>query len=155
MSFIKDGILNIDTSIDPRIQPNSSGGVPVQEISVFWTGSYPNLCSGEWQIKINGIHIQDTENLDKAGNVEYGSFLREDFGTFRTYDTWHFEDWDDVWETYEEGLGFDEWLLSDKFKKLNELFISNNFFLSRENLELLYNKINSYDWRNNSCGGCI
>ena len=158
MGFIKDGILNIDTSIDPRISPNSPKGEEVGDIVVQWTGSYPNLCSGVWIFKINGQYLK-TE-IDEHGKpndgYDYDHFLTKDFGTFKSFDTWHFgEDYDEIWENYEDGMDFDEWLNSDKFNKLNNLLNNNNFFLSREKLELLYNKINQYDWRNNSCGGCI
>ncbi len=156
MSFLKDGVLNVDTSIDPRIVINAGKGMPVDMIQVQWTGSYPNLCSGEWIIKVNRVHILDAENLDSNGNAAYGSFLTEDFGTYKNYDTWHFgDDYNEIWERYEDGLRFEEWMLSPKFNKLNNLLNKNNFFLSYEELNLLYRKINQYDWRNNACGGCI
>ena len=152
MATLKNGVLEIDTSIDPRREIDII--TPIDSIEVQWSGHYPNLCRGEWIIKINNIRILESKITDDGTETE--SVLTNNFGTYKEYDTWYFgNDYDVIWGIYADGLPFDEWLLSDKFKKLNKLLNNNNFFLSKENLKLLYDKINSYDWRNNSCGGCI
>ena len=110
------------------------------QISVEWTGSYPTLCFGRWNIVIDGI------KLTGLGN--------DDFSTYGTYQSWHFEDWSEVFEDNEEGLHFDVWKINPK-NKLLESLERHGFEVSDELLFLLYGEIQACDWRSNSCGGCI
>ena len=109
-------------------------------IDVEWTGSYPNLCRGRWNIEINGKKLSGlgTDHMNTYGN----------FGA------WHFEDWSEVWEYYNDGLSFEEW----KCNLPNNLEISiklAGFKITDELLETLYRAISTADWRSLSCGGCI
>ena len=72
-------------------------------IKVNWSGYYPNLCFGVWEIKIDDKLLPIPE--DK---------INTDMNTFGSYQSWHFEDWIEVFEDYEDGLFFDEWLLENK-----------------------------------------
>ena len=108
-----------------------------------WSGSWPCLCCGEWTIEYNGKVIklpQDrvTSNMD----------------TYDTYKMWHFEDWVEVWEDYEDGLECTEWIEDNK-EWLTEVFKKNYVPVSDENFRNFYHAVNEHDWRHNSCGGCI
>ncbi|QQV88990.1 hypothetical protein [Providencia phage PSTRCR_121] len=115
------------------------------QIDVTWTGGYPTLCFGKWKIIIDGIELTGLDS--------------QEFNTAGTYDTWHFEDCDDVWEIYRDGLYFDAWyktLLEQDTNGLKSSLIRHGFDVENKAfIEDLYNKINAKDWRHNSCGGCI
>jgi hypothetical protein len=115
------------------------------KFDVTWTGGYPTLCFGKWKIIIDGIELTGIET--------------ENFNTFGTYDTWHFENWDAVWETYQDGLHFDSWytsLISEDINGLKSSLIRHGFDIKNEDfIHDLYDEIASKDWRHNSCGGCI
>ncbi len=159
--IIKNGVISIDTSIDPRIKINNKNitkGIPIESMEVQWTGNYPNLCSGNWIFKFNGNYLPSECDSEQGqnDNYVYEHFLTQSFNVHGTYDTWSFgPEYEENWSTYEDGLEFDEFLLSDQFLKLNELFKKNDFFLNSTDLKILYTKIQEHDWRNNSCGGCI
>ena len=58
------------------------------KIDVDWTGSYPNLCSGKWIIKIDEKQISIPSAL-----------INSSMGTFKSYETWYFdEDWSEIFE---------------------------------------------------------
>ena len=107
-------------------------------ITAEWTGRWPNLCSGEWIITIDG------EKVDLPDEVRTSPM-----GTYGTYNTWTFgENWSVEWSTYEDGLDFEPWLQENRswVSKLN---------LSDTEERDLYDAISEEDWRHNSCGGCI
>lgn len=103
---------------------------------VEWTGSYPNRCSGEWVITKNGQRIELPEDLKKSP-----------MGTFGTYSTWHFENWNEVFDDYDDGLDFDEWIVANPWAAEIAPTVPDQ--------QELYLKISDKDWRHNSCGGCI
>ena len=109
-------------------------------ITVCWTGSWPSLCCGEWKIIINGIVLTGIENSS--------------FGTEGDYDSWYFdENWSEVFETYFVGKPFsEEWLNTNG---LSDSLLRHGLVLAQEEKLDLYEKIQSEDWRNGSCGGCI
>lgn len=106
------------------------------DIKATWSGKYPNLCNGKWTLIIND---QDFSYLLNG---------KGEMNTFGEYDSWHFENWDEVWETYEDGLNLYEWIEENK----EWLTIISD---DRDVHEAIYNEISSEDWRHNSCGGCI
>jgi len=125
-------------------------------IKVDWPGSYPNLCSGIWEIEINGVKLIDHKNLREDGSYEYGSFMREDMGTAGSYSSWYFDDdYSENWDDYYNGDDYDAWIASEKGKNILELLGGNSVILSESDLKRLYNQINAKDWRTSSCGGCI
>lgn len=103
---------------------------------VTWTGAYPNLCSGEWVILKNGVRVEIPAEFRNAS-----------MNTFGTYSTWHFENWEEVFEDYEDGLIFEEWI------KVNSWVYT--IATTEPEQRELYQKIADEDWRHNSCGGCI
>lgn len=115
------------------------------EIYVDWTGSYPNLCSGKWIITIDGIKLTGIE--------------KEEFGTLNEeYSSWHFENWSEVFESYEDGMDLDTWIQVLKTDDINGLHASlqrHGIKITDELLSELYKKIQGQDWRQGSCGGCI
>ena len=103
---------------------------------VKWTGGYPNLCSGEWEISYKGTLVQLPEEIRTSSMDTYGS-----------YSQWHFEDWLEVFESYESGMLYDSWIRKNNWaEKITEV---------EEELQELFNKIQDQDWRHGSCGGCI
>lgn len=111
------------------------------DVQAEWTGGYPTLCFGEWNIVVNGIRLT--------------GIASENFNTEGTYSSWHFEDWSEVFEDYEDGLPFDEWVKSD-INGLHDSLDLHGFNSDDMGLmALLYEAISAEDWRSNSCGGCI
>ena len=111
-----------------------------KKIEVEWTGEYPCLCYGKWILKIGG---KDCSKLIPKS-------LREnsDMNTIGTYDHWHFENWQELWESYENGLSEDNWIEENKhwLKKLP---------VEESQYKDIFKAFNEKDWRNGSCGGCI
>lgn len=115
-------------------------------IEVLWSGKYPSLCFGRWEIVVNGK------------SLEVPSFLIDkSMGTFGTYEEWHFggeSGWEEIFESYKDGEEFQAWLSKNAgwidagFKKLG-------FDASPDDVHNLFLKIQEKDWRHNSCGGCI
>lgn len=108
-------------------------------IEAKWSGSYPCLCSGEWTLKINGkdVSTKIPEEL-----------RRSSMGTRGTYSSWHFENWSEVFEDYEDGLDCDEWI-NENVYWLDT--ITDDSSVQKE----IYYAINANDFREGSCGGCI
>jgi hypothetical protein len=109
---------------------------------VKWTGEYPCLCYGEWIIKYRNDKLELPEDIKG-----------ESMNTYGEYESWHFdEDYMEEFDSYEDGLGYKEWV--DKNKEwLTELF--NKYNIPLTELEDLYKGIQSQDFRTGSCGGCI
>ena len=106
-----------------------------------WTGSYPNLCSGEWKLWYKGKRVALPP--EQVGR---------DMNTLSTYSSWHFEDWMEVFEDYEDGMDVEEWVGQEWVKKMLD---ENDIPTCRSNAIALYEEINKEDWRHGSCGGCI
>lgn len=110
-------------------------------VSVNWTGSYPCLCSGQWEIVVDGIPLTGIES--------------NPFHTYGNYASWHFgEDWDEQWEYHNSGLDFDEWF-KETPNGLRESLQRHGFTITEELMKNLYDCINEVDWQHGSCGGCI
>lgn len=100
-----------------------------------WTGKWPCLCSGEWKLFI--------------GDQDYSHMIPEDLrhshmNTAGTYSDWHFEDWQEVFEDYEDGLEFEEWVAENPWVR----------DLPASNLDI-YLSFQCQDFRPGQCGGCI
>lgn len=108
-------------------------------VKAKWSGSYPCLCHGEWTLEVNGVdvsrHIPD-------------ELRHNEMNTYGTYEEWHFEDWIEVFEDYEDGLMCDEWIEENK----HWLDIITNDI--NVQMEIFY-AISEEDFRHGSCGGCI
>lgn len=63
------------------------------------------------------------------------------------YQSWHFEDWEDVWESYKDGLECDDWI------KKNDYWISKIADCCDEKVSL-FKAFQAQDFRTCSCGGC-
>ena len=102
-----------------------------------WTGKWPNLCHGEWKLYFG----------DQELNIPI-PFLCEPAETLNTYSRWYFDDdWCDCWDSYEDGLPFEQW--ADKYKEWLTAW-----FETRE-WQSVYEAFQREDWRYCSCGGCI
>ena len=108
-------------------------------VTANWNGSYPCLCHGEWTLKVNGKNVSKKipEDLRNSSMNTYG-----------TYQSWHFEDWMEVFEDYEDGLDCEEWI-EENNEWLNK--ITTDYSIK----EQIFNAIQSEDFRSGSCGGCI
>lgn len=109
------------------------------KVEAKWTGKYPNLCSGEWILKVN--------NKDVSYLIPE-ELRNEPMNTYRTYKHWYFNNWQAKWDSYEDGSFCDEWLEENEYWLEK---ISTDPFVWVE----IYEAINSQDWRYGSCGGCI
>ena len=126
-----------------------------KQIEVKWTGSYPNLCSGVWEITIDGMSINDNSKMQNT----YDSMLKRNMGTEGSYESWHFENWSEVFESYDDGLYFDDWVKSTQAVELR-LMIDDNLIqkqtkMSDSDMKNLFSELQNNDWRASSCGGCI
>lgn len=105
-----------------------------------WNGSWPSLCSGSWTLTRDGVDVSDLIPED----------LRHDeMDTKGIYCYWYFEEgWDEAWESYEDGLGRDEWVEANMgwLKALST---------DPDDLTAIYEAFQAEDFRRNSCGGCI
>lgn len=108
-------------------------------VDAKWSGEYPCLCFGEWKLTVNGEDVSDKipEELRYCSMNTYG-----------VYQNWHFEDWLEVFDDYEDGLDCDDWVEENK-EWLNSITIS------LEVQKEIYYAINRQDFRSGSCGGCI
>lgn len=73
----------------------------MKKFEAEWTGSYPNLCSGVWKLYVDG---KDKSDLIPEDLRNYP------MDTAGMYQTWHFEDWQEVFEDCEDGLECDDWI---------------------------------------------
>ena len=108
-------------------------------VTAKWSGSYPCLCNGEWTLKVDGKNVSKKIPDD----------LRESsMNTYGIYQSWHFEDWMEVFEDYEDGLDCEEWI-EENDEWLSE--ITTDYSIK----EQIFTAIQSEDFRSGSCGGCI
>ena len=100
-----------------------------------WSGEYPCRCSGEWSLFIGGINYSHMipENLRTSH-----------MNTAGTYQEWHFVDWVEQFEDYEDGLEFEEWIAENPW--VHDLPAS---------LFDIYLAFQAEDFRPGECGGCI
>ena len=108
-------------------------------IKVEWTGRYLCLCWGEWKLYIDGTDKSDLIPED---------LRRNNMGTLGTYSSWYFENWNEVFEDYQDGMDCDEWIEHNRYWLDN---VSTNQTIQ----EQLFYEFQASDWRYGSCGGCI
>lgn len=111
----------------------------MHEYEAEWHGSEWALCLGYWTLK------RDGEDITKAIPEER---LNEDMNTLGTYSYWYFNDWNEKWKDYEDGLGSKEWI------EENDYWIS-GICDDYDDKIRLYEAFQADDFRPNSCGGCI
>ena len=108
-------------------------------VEAKWSGSYPCLCYGKWTLIVDG---KDVSGLIPEELREY------DMNTYGEYYSWHFENWIEVFESYEDGLVCDEWIEKNKYWLDT---ITEDINVQKE----IYDAISEQDFRHGSCGGCI
>ena len=69
---------------------------------------------------------------------------RSHMNTAGVYSDWHFENWTEVFEDYEDGLEFEEWLVENPWV----------LDLPASNLDIFV-AFSCEDFRPGQCGGCI
>lgn len=111
----------------------------MKKFEAKWTGSFPVLCRGVWKLYIDG---KDKSNLIPKDLRDYPMY------TAGTYQSWHFENWVEVSEDYEDGLECDDWI------KENDYWISKITNCYDEKVAL-FKAFQVEDFRTCSCGGCI
>ena len=109
-------------------------------VEAKWSGKWPCLCFGEWTLTVDGVDVSD--KIPKE--------LRDSpMNTYKAYRYWYFNKaWDDIWESYEDGMLCDEWI-EENLEWLRTITIDENV------MEQIYDAINIEDFRTGSCGGCI
>ena len=100
-----------------------------------WTGRYPCLCHGEWRLTIDGVDWSHAIPDNKRSSH---------MNTSGTYQKWWFEDWNETFGNYEDGLNFEKWIAE------NEWVMS----LPAAPQDVFY-AIQDQDFRPGECGGCI
>ena len=108
-------------------------------VKAKWSGVAPCLCSGEWSLWVNGKNVSKKIPKDMRDMPMH---------TFGTYGKWHFENWIEVFDTYEDGLHCDEWVK----KNLDWL---TKITTDKETQKEIFKAIQEQDFRWYSCGGCI
>jgi len=108
-------------------------------VKAKWSGSYPALCHGEWYLSVSGE--------DVSGFIPQ-ELKNSPMWTAGTYYAWHFENWLEVFEPYEDGLDCDEWINENK-DWLGRITTD-----SKTQKEIFY-AIQEEDFRWGSCGGCV
>lgn len=108
-------------------------------VKASWSGCYPVLCQGEWHLEVDGKNVSHLIPEEIRNDPMY---------TYKEYASWHFENWDEIFEYYECGLREDEWIEKNK-SWLDK--ITTDLNVQKE----IFTEINKYDWQYNSCGGCI
>lgn len=112
----------------------------MRKFEAEWSGSYPNLCSGEWKLTCDG---EDITNLIPK------EIRNEPMGTYGKYSYWFLDDYmSEQWDEYTDGLSCDDWI--DKHSVWLE-----NITQDKAELESIYEAFNASDFRRGSCGGCI
>ena len=105
-----------------------------------WTGSFPCLCHGEWKLYKNNIDISDKIPV---------SLKTSHMNTYGKYQNWYFDDdWDEVWESYSDGLSVTEWI------DINKYWLQ-KITVDTAEQEEIYMAFQENDWRHGECGGCI
>lgn len=103
------------------------------KVEAKWSGSYPNLCSGEWMLFIDGKDMSNKIPEDYRNEPMY---------TNGVYLSWSLRN------NYEDGLKCEDWIKENK-EWLDEITIDKN------EQEDIYYAFQLNDWRYGSCGGCI
>lgn len=109
-------------------------------VKAEWSGSYPNLCLGEWRLKVDGKDVSEKipESLRKDSMYTYG-----------TYQYWYIDkDGDEIFEDYEDGFKCEEWIEEHK-DWLDRISTDHSIQVD------IFHAIRASDWREGSCGGCI
>jgi hypothetical protein len=60
-------------------------------VEAKWSGKYPCLCFGNWTLKVDG---KDVSKLIPS------KLRKSPMNTYGTYQSWHFENWIEVFEDY-------------------------------------------------------
>lgn len=105
-------------------------------LEVTWTGSYPNLCGGEWIIRYGGVYLNVPERYKDVSMY-----------TARAYETWYFnEDYIEDWEDNYDGLEEEEWIESNR-EWVTEMFEEKGFEVTESLLSLFFREVNASDFR--------
>ena len=111
----------------------------MKEFRAEWTGGYPSLCSGVWKLYVDE---KDNSNLIPKCLRNYP------MDTSGVYQAWHLEDWEEMWESYEDGFECDDWI------KENDFWINKIADCYDEKMAL-FRAFQSQDFSTCSCGVCI
>lgn len=110
------------------------------KVEAKWSGSYPNLCSGEWTLFIDGKDVSNKIPKD---------LRNEPMNTNGVYANWGFRrNWKVEWNNYEDGLKCEDWI------KENKEWLD-GITTDKCEQEDIYYAFQLNDWRYGSYGGCI
>lgn len=106
-------------------------------IEVKWSGGYPNLCSGEWTLIIDGVDHSDTI-----------PFQGEPANTLGEYQRWRFAaNYSEEFYRVESGKDAKEWCVEHS-EWLEAI-------APEKDWQEIFEAFRAQDWRYCSCGGCI
>ena len=105
-------------------------------VQATWTGTYPNLCHGEWILEIDGEDVSHMiPDERRYSHME----------TEGTYQSWYFDDdYSEQFEDYIDGYNFECWVDHNPWV----------LDLPADALSI-YLEFQTNDWRHGQCGGCI
>ena len=110
-------------------------------VEARWSGEYPCLCRGEWTLKVNGKNVSDKIPDEIRKNSP--------MNTYGYYEEWNFdENWQVIYEGYHDGLNEEEWIEENDYWLSS---ITDNMKVKEE----IYEAVQSEDFRQGTCGGCI
>lgn len=131
---------------DPEIIINKID-FEIKQITVEWSGKYPNHCSGEWNIMIEQFELPIPE-----------SYINSNMGTPGEYQSFSFdENCSEEWSSYYDSGDNDNRLyfwIKYSLECLEDAYAL-NFNIDKKLINRIISKISDEDWRGGSCGGCI
>ena len=102
-----------------------------------WTGEYPCLCDGVWELYKDGALVDTTIPFQESPADTYGM-----------YQGWYFdEDYLEHFYAYDDGTPCEQWC-ANHCQWLETLADADEW-------PDIYAAFQENDWRHNSCGGCI
>lgn len=106
-------------------------------VNVEWTGAYPNLCSGEWVLKVNGKDYSNRIPFQGTPAMTYGKYAL-------TY----LDGYEEETEFYKDGMSCERWI-KENSEWLDTITIDKDLQVD------IFKAFQENDWRPESCGGCI
>ena len=113
------------------------------EFKAFFTHDEYSYCQGEW-------HLLEIDELEMEHDISYlipSDKAYSPMGTYGHFEKWHFEDWEEVWEEYDDGLHEAEWCQEN-----SDWLIA---IAPKQEWEKLFSAFQQCDFRRECCGACI
>jgi len=109
----------------------------------YWSGKWPNLCSGKWSLTCNDIELEIPE--DKIHNPMGTHGFYRKLNSTTSEEISYFD--------YEDGMYFDEWARWNG-SWVKQMFEKVGIKMNGDLYANVFLEFQKHDWRRNSCGGC-